>query len=137
MPGKTSRRHFIQGACTIAGITLLPAQCLAWESQSDTLEHGILQSVAQLLTEHDLAVRIGQQYIRGSNRPRSRSELVRWLQERIAVGSGTDENIFRKIETSILSDFSDDKIVVMQGWWLSETEVRLCALAAVTATDFT
>ena len=86
-------------------------------------------------TEHDLAILIGKHYMHTTLPPETKSELISWLQTRIGAVSGADGSVYQKIDTSIRGDFSNDKIAIIQGWWLSETEVRMCALAAVTATE--
>ena len=48
--------------------------------------------------------------------------------EKIKANSLNDKNIVSKIEASIKADFHEDRVFLVNDWFLSETEVRLITL---------
>lgn len=72
---------------------------------------------------------IGRVYLEKYPEEASRPALLKLLEK----GPGDKTTIFHghALKTSIENDFRDGDIVFLDGWALSRTEVRLCALALV------
>ncbi len=80
---------------------------------------------------------IGREYLK--DRPGESDARV--LGELISISSGgtpdrtcraDPDDIRRRLRRRVRLDFEEGRVVKVRGWILSETEARLCALAAIT-----
>jgi hypothetical protein len=92
--------------------------------------------LAGLSTAPESAAAIGQEYLLGSPGEASLDFLVRTIAS--ALG-GTPNQVARiarrelraRYQSRQRSDFAEGHMVSVQGWFLSQTEARLCALVAL------
>jgi hypothetical protein len=134
MKQKTSlhRRQFLAFALTASGALFAQASLSSW-----LRPQGALGAKLAGLFEHQESARIvGVEYLK--KYPQEAD--ARLLQDRIAAGfaggytvlaHASDSAIRQLIEDRVRQDFETEQIVKLQGWILSVTEARLCALTMV------
>jgi hypothetical protein len=82
---------------------------------------------------------IGQEYLRCVPEENNVDVLVDLIcspgrgEQRELMYSGDRKALRAILSSQQRDDFANDRTVKVQGWILSDTEVRLCALAALTA----
>jgi hypothetical protein len=98
--------------------------------------HADLLSAKLLTVFHDQesARAVGLEYLRLRSVKTDAQELIKqicasWNEPQIA--HATTETIKALLQNRQRDDFEKDRIVKVRGWILSETEARLCALAAL------
>ena len=120
-----SRRRALQQLAALAGALGLstPMTALACRDEREALD----EAIAALLPSRASAAAVGDAYLRQAPREASAARL-----EALVLGSMreaglpvTPAGLRRRIER----DFAEERIVRLDGWLLSATEVRLCALA--------
>jgi len=82
-----------------------------------------------LVTHRGAAVALGRSYLEGNPTEAHRADLVRNL-----VGGGvpaSTSRASREVASRIRADYRSGRTVVIEGWVLSRTEARLCALIAL------
>jgi hypothetical protein len=92
--------------------------------------------LARLLRGRDSARAIGREYLRSLPRAASASVLVNAIALGLPGGHSTlgavgDAELRALLAERSRADFGEDRTVRLRGWLLSETEARLCALAAL------
>jgi hypothetical protein len=134
MKQKTSmhRRQFFAFALTAGGALLAQAGLPGWLRPGNALGARLVA-----LFEHQDSARIvGLEYLKKNPQEAN----VHLLQDRIIAGftggytalaQASDSTIRKLIEERVRQDFETDQIVKLQGWILSATEARLCALTLV------
>src|SRR5262245_28066158 len=134
MKQKTSmhRRQFFAFALTAGGALLIQAGLPGWLRPGNPLGARLVA-----LFEHQDSARIvGLEYLK--KYPQEADAHL--LQDRIIAGfaggytglaKASDSTIRKLIEDRVRQDFETDQIVKLQGWILSATEARLCALTLV------
>ncbi len=80
-----------------------------------------------LLGNRDAAIRLGEAYL-AQHGPQSEAGLREALRSRLG-GAETGAGL----ADAIAGDFAASRTVLVDSWLLSETECRLCALAALSA----
>lgn len=122
----TTRRRLFLGMLNLPLIAVFSATRASSLDPDEELERHLLG----LLSDPHAAAAIGTEYLNSSARSWQRAELVRALRpqgERVADR--------RQLATWLLErqrdDFGADRTVTLQGWTLSLTEARLCALTAL------
>lgn len=125
------RRAFIYTGIAIAtGLGL--SSLFLWNKESKWKKQPFLYPLilSGILDEESLRV-IGQSY--RAQRPDENSKLT--LRNAIVNGiqnSADDlENQAMEIEKSVETNFKTDKLIVIKGWIISETEARQCALLSL------
>lgn len=126
---RASRRRALQQLAALAGAFGLhrPLTALACRQDREALE----EAVADLLPARASAVAVGDAYLRRVPGEASAERL-----ETLILGSTraaglpiTPAGLRRRVER----DFAEEKVVRLDGWLLSVTEVRLCAFACLRA----
>lgn len=79
-----------------------------------------------LLGNRDAAIRLGEAYL-AQHGPQSEAGLREALRSRLGAETGAG------LADAIAGDFAASRTVLVDSWLLSETECRLCALAALSA----
>jgi hypothetical protein len=134
MKQKTSlhRRQFFAFALTVGGALVAQAGLPGWFRSADALGARLVA----LFEHHDSARIVGYEYLK--KHPQEADAHL--LQARIIAGfaggytalaQASDSTIRKLIEDRVRQDFETDQIVKLQGWILSATEARLCALTLV------
>ena len=73
--------------------------------------------------------RTGQTYLQKTPAENAHDELVRLLANNSTIASSSDETaIHQHLEEKIKKDFDEGRTVMVNGWVLSVTEARQCAL---------
>jgi hypothetical protein len=131
-----NRRRFLVLTVTAGGSLLvqasLPGAELGWRGRQSTLS----VKLTGLLEHQDSARIVGSEYL--ARYPQEADAHV--LQERIVVGfaggygvlaSANESTIRKLIGDRVRQDFETEQTVKLQGWILSVTEARLCALTLI------
>ena len=132
------RREFIGiAAVGAAGVVVVPMPVHGQSSAAATLAHPRLLAI--LRNEH-LVAELGRRY--RALVPSENAELVltRMIQSDL-VGAGGDlandtasQSIQARVDRRIQADFDHGRTVTLQGWILSQTEARQCALFSLLQT---
>jgi hypothetical protein len=89
--------------------------------------------LAQLLSAVDSAGVVGREYLRHHPDERDPERVQHVLS--VALGGrleGLDPTVLReRVKRRVRQDFAEDQVTLVDGWILSITEARLCALAAL------
>lgn len=126
-----TRRDFLQGMVVAVAVSVAPKL-----GHSSVCEADAWADIVQGLSGCKPLRDIGRRYLRSQQSPWTRPALEAFL--RYEVLSAQDASvghpaICQKISAAISNDFLNERIVIVDDWWLSETEVRFCALAALAA----
>jgi hypothetical protein len=125
-----TRRSFLGTVlATVAG-------ALSGWSCTRTPQQAILtgDTLQALLPHRDSAVRLGRHYLAAipqeADAPRLRTLLAGALGDaQTATGA-----LHERVHQAIRADFAAGRVVDVNGWLLSQTEARLCALLSLTGT---
>lgn len=125
-----NRRNFVLlGACGIAAISI-PTSC----SYFGDVEYDPLLAHPQslsLIWENESIKAIGNKYRTQVPEEKNVRSLVNLLMEDI---SGNKPLLTESLEQKIKTDFKTKKTVMVNGWVLSVSEARQCALYSLTKT---
>jgi hypothetical protein len=132
---RLNRRRVLQllvassGLC-VAGV--VPMQLRWCGDRHRTLRVRLLDS----LYHGESARAIGHRFLSRHPEEGNAAVLERHITESIPGGAmrlvaAKDEELRRCLATRVRQDFVEDRVVRIDGWILSSTEVRLCALAAL------
>ena len=134
----TRRSVLREFAFSIAFVFARPLHVVLREHTSGAHDNLIVR-LSNVLVHRESAAMIGQEYLRCVPEENNVDVLVDLIcspsagQQKELMYSG-DAKVLRAILSSQQrDDFANDRTVKVQGWILSYTEVRLCALAAFTA----
>jgi hypothetical protein len=97
---------------------------LYWTKVRAPTEAGQL---ARLLPHADSAARLGRRYLEDTPQEADATRLVALMGTTLAAGE-SDAALRERLETRIHQDFIEGATVSVDGWLLSVTEARLCAL---------
>lgn len=118
------RRKFITITTTSLGVLSVPTlyQCLGTNNELNPLIYP--QTLAQIWSAETIE-EIGSSYL--NQVPEENDEQT--LSDLISLNSLSQEDTEQKvIKSQIKKDFETENIVMVDGWILSTTEVRQCAL---------
>jgi hypothetical protein len=81
-----------------------------------------------VLGDRDAARSVGKRYL--ATRPGERDErtLLRLLRPLGDPEVLARDELGTRVRRAVRDDFTDGRVVLVDGWYLSETEARLCAL---------
>jgi hypothetical protein len=93
----------------------------------------MVSSLRALLRHADSAVTVGEAYRRVAPEECAGDRLVELIEARCGgrAFEGDRQTVRHRLSHAIHQDFVDAHVVRVQGWVLSVTEARLCALAAI------
>lgn len=125
-----TRRHaFQQLGLLVGGAFLGNAARTAGPAFDASVPGELTDAVADLLQHPQSAAIIGEAYLALVDHENSAAELSRRLLQGIATSK---ERIDARILLErIRSDFAEGDVVKLDGWLLSRTEARICALYAL------
>ena len=121
-----TRRGFLAGlAAGIIGAAL-GLRLYRWH-ENDTRAAERLAGVFQ---HPDSAARLGRLYLDGAPQEADTAHLLTLIGAAPAA-TETDEALRARLEARIREDFINDDLVAVDGWLVSRTEARLCALVSL------
>lgn len=133
--GNLSRRRLMQGTIAICCVMLAP-RLRRDAPHDDDIEHEVGRRLAKVFGHPDSARRVGMEYLRKRPQDADIRVLIRHLvpdPRRLQALRACDrETLGRFLAESMRRDFQRGKIMSVDGWILSETELRVCALSALT-----
>jgi hypothetical protein len=127
--GRCSRRGFLVGLGAVA----------SWAIAGTTAQSGHVTTrrLLAMFRQTDSAAAIGLRLApRHSSAPAGAAMLARRVAEELAFPAGdidrlSDAELRTAVDRLVRNDFAQGRIVRVDGWILSLTEARLCALAAL------
>ena len=134
--GQSNRRNFLSKLfITSALIILLPVRTLANMGSSNRLET-IAEQLSNFFVHKQSAELIGREYLRLRPNESDKTLLIDLIRAcelgRFSTSGRIDTKELRNfLAIKQREDFEQRRIVNIRGWILSETEARLCALAAL------
>lgn len=118
------RRNFIIGAVGITAISISGTYFYI----SRDIDYDPLLAEPQslfLIWDNETISTIGKQYTGQITDENTEQALAKKL---VADMTGSGDALIQNLEKKIKLDFEEDNIVLVDGWMLSKTEVRQCAL---------
>jgi hypothetical protein len=139
--GMSRRKFLLLGAGIGIGGPLLAPHSLTWVASTWQDKGNTLQSRLLALFHHQPSARvIGNTYLQQFPQEANIRVLLKHIVADFSGGfshsddrlsSAADRELMGSLQRRIRRDFSEEKVVKLQGWILSATEARLCALAAL------
>ncbi len=130
------RRLFLRLVVGLSALGLIrPAR--AWATLVErTAPEPLASKLANAVIQKDSAAVVGREYLRRVPEEADVHRLVDWIcafhgGEREDLLEAGQQELRERLRDQQRQDFENGRIVKLQGWILSETEVRLCALAAL------
>jgi hypothetical protein len=125
-----SRRRFLSRSLLLLGATTAatPASTAAWLPQLG--ERITSWRLAGLFRDPGSAIVVGRRYLRMRPAEAELSTLLEWVLPQ-GLRLRPEHEIRSILANRIRADFESRRTVELEGWVLSETEVRLCALLAL------
>ena len=130
-----SRRGFLGGLITFLGAVGFTglARSLAKMPGPDGID-SLPAKLATFFVHKDSAAVLGLEYLRSRPKEADAQVLVDLISgplERVELTEAGLETVRELLRIQQRQDFERGRVVRVQGWILSETEARLCALAAL------
>jgi len=135
-PSGMTRRSFLRTLACL-GVIGSPRAAPAWAPTGARRSPDPLAAkLAGLFTHNDGAVPVGREYLRTVPREADAQLLVKLIcgsssSRRVELVAADPERCLEVLVLQQREDFERGRTVKLRGWVLSETEVRLCALAAL------
>jgi len=99
----------------------------ALSSAPDAEQERAARIVAALFTSRHSAAAVGRAYLRQrQDRPSARQVL-----EELHLDAKSSGQCITPLRERLRADFESGRVVSIEGWVLSDTEAKLCALAAL------
>jgi hypothetical protein len=126
-----TRKRLLAAAGGLA-LPLALAPLRPWSALVEVAPAGRAARLAGLLADRDSAAAVGRAYLDSVPGEADSRVLVRRLSASIGQGRALgDDELRRLLAQQIDRDFADERVATVQGWVLSVTELRLCALCAL------
>lgn len=137
-----SRRRFL----AVTGGILVPLVVLgtrAWTGLAgrmpepgEALTAARATRLANLLPHPESARAVGRAWLASSGAERGRADVIDALADDLgaslaAIDRAPEAALARGLAGRIAQDFADEHLAIVDGWVLSRTEVRLCALTVL------
>lgn len=119
MSRSITRRRFL-----VIAVSTTAAGAALWRLLDDERPTGI---VAELFDDYGAARAIGREYLKERPEEKERETLLQLLSLRDDLDPGP---VRERLRTEVRRDYVEARVVLVNGWYLSRTEARLCALAA-------
>lgn len=125
---RSARRRFLARIASAAALTLMGTPLCA------SVIHHAARNVRRSFFHPDDAASLGRRWLQNEPAPADVASLLHQLiadtpQWRIALRSPSAVRVLAAERTAL--DFTQGATVELDGWVLSRTEIRLCALAAL------
>jgi hypothetical protein len=90
-------------------------------------------ALVAVLRDRASAIALGREYLAGRPEEADLARLARALETALALPAGdpSPAELRERLAARVRADFEQEEIVVVGGWWLSRTEARVAALAAL------
>jgi hypothetical protein len=125
-PGR--RTVLVSGAAATA--VLMAA--IGWEFYSVQPESYLADDLSKVFADYrEHALYIGTRYLQCTPHEANRETLASLLKGDAGTFPANAEEIRRYLRDRIRQDFAQDRITEVEGWLLSKTEVRLCAITTL------
>ena len=127
-PPYCNRRQFL-GAITVTSLSLLPG--CSWQEAATPFCRLLMEASRELA----LSPVLGDAYLREDDSEKEVEEICAALRERLAIGHWSifwldSDRLLDELRLAVEEDFAaEESICRVQGWYLSQTECRLAALA--------
>jgi len=131
------RRAFLRGAGAATALGLAAPTLLAFLAGCGR-ESVLAGSLSGFFADPQSARTVGWEYLKLSPDEKDADTVVERLagprrREWQALAASDPDRLVQELHLQHRSDFGHERVVAIRGWVLSETEARLCALAALTA----
>lgn len=122
------RKIFLRvSTLAVLGITLPLSYC---SSDQESLDEFLsIPSTLSNIFDKDLINEFGKNYLNHSSRIKDKEGLVGKLLENGSQKKFDKDALHRDLFIQIKSDFDNGHVIKLDGWFLSETELRQCALS--------
>lgn len=137
-----TRRSFLHElAFSVAFLFARPLHVVLRE-HSSSADNRLMLRLASVLEHRESAAIIGEEYLRCVPEEHNVDVLVDLVcspgggEQRELMYSGDAKALRAILSSRQRDDFANDRTIMVQGWILSTTEVRLCALAALSSETF-
>jgi hypothetical protein len=130
---RISRRAFVILGASVAGaaggVKLLTGG--GESDESPAARHELTRRVRASFTDLEAAREVGRAYLRTHPRENDEDRLVRLLRSSRPAWRRPvrPDEIMRTARREVRRDYVAGRLVIADGWYLSRTEARLCALA--------
>jgi hypothetical protein len=88
--------------------------------------------LADALGDRDAARAVGERYLAERPGEADEARLVRLLAPLGDASALSADELARRVRDAVHEDFVRGRVVTVDGWYLSRTEARLCALSTLT-----
>ncbi len=119
------RKFIIQGAVGVAALSI-PVSCQNYKNGEFDVVLAQPTSLLKIWDSESIA-KIGHQYLLGNQKEKTERTLVKLLEQIDEI----EGSIAQGLEQQIINDFENGSMVMVDGWILSITEARQCALFSV------
>lgn len=131
------RRAFLKGAGVATALGLAAPTLVAWVAGCGG-ESALARLLSGFFADPESARAVGREYLElAADEPDANTVLDRLAgpqrQQWEALAASDPERLVQALRLQHRSDFARERVVAVRGWVLSETEARLCALAALAA----
>ncbi len=123
---KIARRSLLKAGSGLVAFAALGRTATAEPASDD----GAARLVALLGNRH-AAIRLGRRHLSRHPEERDAAQLAARLTTRLAPAGGPIRRA--ALRRSLAADFAAGRVTALDGWILANTEVDLCALAALKA----
>jgi hypothetical protein len=133
LPIVIKRRVFL-GSLLVLGAASGPMRQLRWKIDNPPVM--VAERLAALFPHRESAARVGREYLRGHPQEASTTALVAHLTRNLDV-LASEFRMMSELDLRVhmnqrsQADFRARQVVKVDGWVLSETEARLCALTSL------
>ena len=100
----------------------------AWRLADDGVADSPEARLAAVLGDRDAARSVGERYLAGRPGERDEQALLRLLRPLGDPELLARDELGTRVRRAVREDFAQGRVVLVDGWYLSETEARLCAL---------
>jgi len=123
---KIKRRVFL-GLLFLMGTASLPPR----RARATLAGEPAAERLAALLRHRGSAERVGREYLKARPQEACAANLVTQLTRDLKLQVLSDGDLRAHFNKRSKADFSARRVVKLDGWILSETEARLCALTSL------
>jgi hypothetical protein len=127
--GRYSRRAFLAASLLGGGALVAGGSAIAvrWTGERT------VRRLLGLFTDRAALRPVGAAYLKAVPAESDRAKLERLLLQDLGLEArfASPEELGRLVADRIRDDFAEDRVAQVEGWVLSRTEARLCALAAL------
>ena len=136
MTERLSRRGFLARLLAGAGC-LVVGRGASGASPRGATPEALAARIVSLVPDRQRAAALGRAYLREAATEASVAGLVAAISSGclppLGSHTGGASDLQRALSARIESDYAEQRVVDVQGWLLSPTEARICALTALTA----